>query len=121
MQSSLWSLAKQPHKRDTGFIFFGREVQSELLSSETLYHLWRGAAEIMANLCILQGTQKEAGKILMLAGSFKSHYKKEGREGMWEGGKEGRKKEAKEERKRKKRKKEWKEGRRKGEKKEIKG
>lgn len=26
MQSSLWSLAKQPHKRDTGFIFFGREV-----------------------------------------------------------------------------------------------
>lgn len=63
IQSSSWSLAKQTHKRDIGCVFFGREAQSELLSSETLYHLWRERAEIVAGLCILQGTHKEAGNM----------------------------------------------------------
>lgn len=61
IRPSSWSLAKQTHKRDIGFVFFGREAQSELLSSETPYHLWRERAEIAAGLCILQGTHKEAG------------------------------------------------------------
>lgn len=41
-RSSFWSLAKRTRKRGTGFAFFGRELPSGCLSSETLHQLQSG-------------------------------------------------------------------------------
>lgn len=80
IQSSFWSLAKQTHKREIGFVCFGRETRSTLLSTETHYHLWRESSwdhgPLVHSPRDQKGSWNHPWKHWCSAGNSKSHYQK---------------------------------------------